>query len=336
MDKEEFLEKARQANNKEIGETKLSDLTDKDSAFYKNVNTMPKEEVKSIPQKPKDPYEIPSVRTFKADVADAVNTENLSMSKIVQKEVAKKREKEINPEDKKIKIFYIISGIIGGLLIIGGIVIVLYSFVFLRQKETEATPQQIVIKKPFIRTDEEVKIDTYRKTSRDILSKINDEIKNPPKTDGVRKMIFVTEEARIATLDELLYKFESNLPDELERTLQKNVFAGINFSNGEGDPFIILFGESYDSLFAGSIKWEERLPEDMSVLFGKDPNATTTDKYVFKDAIIENRDSRVLLDKDGKIRFFYSILEDNIMFFGNSQRTLREILARIRETKLTK
>lgn len=335
MNKEEYLEKARQANNKEIGETKLSDLTDKNSIFYKGVEVMPKEEKSATPEKPKDPYEIPSVRTFKDDVADAVKTENLSVSRIMQKEVIKKEEKKDDPEDKKVKIFYVVIGIIAGFLVIGGIMAITYSLVFLKKKE-DVNVSQVTVSKPFIRIEEESKIDINRKTSRDLLVDLNNEIKNPPKTDGVRKIVFTSQDGGTASLDEVLDKFGSRLPAELDRSLKRNMFTGINFINGEGEPFFILFGESYDSLFAGSIKWEEDLPEDMSILFGKDPNATTTDKYLFKDVIIENRDARVLLDKDNKIRFFYSILEDNMLFFGNSQRTLKEILARLREAKLTK
>ncbi len=52
-------------------------------------------------------------------------------------------------------------------------------------------------------------------------------------------------------------------------------------------------------------------------------------KAVWKDRIIQNKDTRVLLDSEGKIKFLYSFIDKNTLIIVSSEKGFKEIITRM-------
>lgn len=52
------------------------------------------------------------------------------------------------------------------------------------------------------------------------------------------------------------------------------------------------------------------------------------------DKVIRNTDARALLDEEGAVVFFYSIIDNEYIFFGSNEATFGEVMRRVRSAKL--
>lgn len=339
MSKEEFLEKSLNANKEEVGQSKLSDMLDKNSTFYQGLN-VPKINIPPSEPKVDQPVEnkndIPRIRTFNADISDAVQNDNLSTSRIALAETKRNAEMvDVKPKPKK-SLASIIFIILGTMLIAGGLGVVGYVlYIKFKPKETNLSPlppKELTM----IRFDESKEIDIKNLNSRTISEAISKELRNPPRQDAVRRIKFIsTENEEVANVDlfKFLEIFETRTPEELARTLQREFYVGINFKNGSGYPFLIIKGEAYESLFPGLLAWEKTLKSDLTPIFENKTASSTTNQFI--DLVITNQDSRGIVDENGKPQFFYTIIDDTIAIFAIDTSSLNEVQKRLREKRLT-
>lgn len=62
----------------------------------------------------------------------------------------------------------------------------------------------------------------------------------------------------------------------------------------------------------------------------KTPTKTTNDpKPVWKDKIIQNKDTRVLIDTDGNMKFLYSFVDKNTLVIVSNEKGFKEIITRM-------
>lgn len=336
MDKEEFMEKALKANEEAFGQSKLSDMTDKDSTFYQGLNTPPAEpRVEAAPEIPVDPDAIPRLRTFQADVAGAVKTDNLSISRIALSEAKRRENNEVPKASSKKSPLSIILVTLGLMLIIGGIAAIGYVF-FLKDREKPAPDIAIVQEKTILRFDNEAIISLKDTNRRSLQASIEKELKNPPAQDNIRHLKMTKLDGSPGSKADLFEFFsilESRAPEDLLRFLQKDFFLGINFRQGKGEPFLIITGESYENLYPRLLLWEKTIGEDLAPIFVSQKSASSTATTSFKDQIIANKDARVAINNDGSIKFFYSLVDETTVVFAESQTTFEEILRRLRERR---
>lgn len=57
--------------------------------------------------------------------------------------------------------------------------------------------------------------------------------------------------------------------------------------------------------------------------------APKPEKTVWKDRIIQNKDTRVLLDSEGKIKFLYSFIDKNTLIIVSSEKGFKELITRM-------
>lgn len=335
MDKEEFLEKALRANEEAVGQSKLSDLTNKDSTYYKGPD-VPQEEQSSISEDVQkiDPDAIPQLRTLKGDFEGAVKEDNLSVARMVLAESKKKERSGQQTDRPKKSAFEIISTTLAIMLILGGIGSISY-VLFIKNKGKDKTISTFVTKKTLVRFDDETTIPLDKLNKITFKNKIEKELKNPPAEDHIRhiKITESSEVAEPASIIGWLKNIEAKTPEDLLRFLKRDFFVGINFINGKGESFMIITGENYENLYPGILAWEKTLVEDLESVFQNQSNASSTTLYSFKDRVIANKDVRVSTDKEGNVHFFYSIVDDTTVIFAESQTTFEEVLKRMRERK---
>ena len=143
-------------------------------------------------------------------------------------------------------------------------------------------------------------------------------------------------------------KFLDLMEANLDQT--KIDFIGDNFlvgSTNENDTslspadrnlFILLKMRSITDVFDPMRSWENKMFLDLHGLFGIDLNADT--KYLlekdFEDGIVQNKNARILYDKDGKVVLMYVYATDDSLIITNSEEAVAEVILRLASSQIKK
>jgi hypothetical protein len=148
-----------------------------------------------------------------------------------------------------------------------------------------------------------------------------------------------------ATLDapSLLPVLTPNIPADLLRTLTGEYLLGVHTYDGT-QAFLLLGVDSYEHAFAGMLQWERAMRGDLLPLFNREPRPRIPEEGVstssvgsvpqliqtgFSDTIIENRDTRVILNTSGDILLLWAPLGPDLVVITTNEYTLREIISRL-------
>ena len=95
--------------------------------------------------------------------------------------------------------------------------------------------------------------------------------------------------------------------------------------------FVNLRGTQHDIMLSGMLQWEPYLTEDFASLFGIDTtgNSAYLLSMPYTETLIENHDTRALLDINKKPVLFYSFLDENTVIITNDAKTLTEAVRRM-------
>ncbi len=102
--------------------------------------------------------------------------------------------------------------------------------------------------------------------------------------------------------------------------------------------FILIKMRSLADIFEILRNWEGKMFQDLHGFFGVDLTADT--KYLldanFTDGIIQNKNARVLYDKEGKIVMMYLVADDNSIIITRTEKSAQEIILRLASSKVEK
>jgi hypothetical protein len=149
----------------------------------------------------------------------------------------------------------------------------------------------------------------------------------------------LTDERRVLTTQEWFERAETKADPALVRALQPTFMLGVH--NVSRAPFLIFKTEFYENAFAGMLDWEKSMSRDLVPLFGTAvldegrPVNAPTDSF-FVDRIIENKDTRVLIDLSGEIRLMYSFIDTETLVITTGRDAFLEILTRANATRTTR
>lgn len=275
--------------------------------------------------------------TFKDDVADILQSQKVSVTKIVAAEQDKKTTTERPSKNKKnilITVFLvlILSGLgAGGYFGVQKII---------NKKPPEITELKIPI---FIFPDYQREV--YLKSTKKItivseIQKQNEQTNIP--LGQIIQLFFTTDDSSgqfvvekttgsklIITTDTLLKSLETKAPSLLIRSLYPDFVFGFHSSLGN-NPFFVFKSNSRENTFAGMLEWENTILDDLEPIFGNVGESTKQ----FKDIIIANKDTRAILDSTGKIKFVYSLPNKDTLVIANNETTLKEIFRRLTTASL--
>ncbi|MEI7777156.1 MAG: hypothetical protein WCI52_00955 [bacterium] len=282
---------------------------------------------------------LPRVRTFKGDIADAVKKDNVSAVKIALAE-NKRRERNqqieeiVSPTSKK-NLVYIIATIV---LLLGGLGVVSF-FYFTNNNQPTNTPE-ITVKSDIIFSENKKDLVITGDSAPEIINDIAKEKSYQIPLGTVKKISFVsligTTSSPVST-QVLLNTFGSRAPDSLVRAFNPNLFFGLHSYDGN-NPFLIINVDSFDQAYAGMLKWEPNIQDDIGGLFGvsgtKIASSTPEKKPTWQDRVINNKDTRALVGDDGNILLFYSFVNNNTLVFTSNQDTFKEVINRLTKPKL--
>ena len=283
------------------------------------------------------PFQKP-LRTFEGDIADTIKGQNISIAKIAIAEKVKKENNGLispvppSPLFKNLLLFF------SSIILVAGGLYMFYEFYYVPKSKVIIVNKTIVPNIIVSDIDIEVTIETMQAEINKI-SLPENSIANLYITKGQG------DTKKLINAQEFLSSLKVNAPDQFIRTLLPDFMLGVHSFNGN-NPFIILKTTLYQSAFAGMLKWETTLVDDMSLLFSKTvspqnivatPAQSTADILViskpFTDLVIKNKDVRALTNQYGRITLLYTFLDKETILITTNEFTLKEILNRMTNRK---
>jgi hypothetical protein len=199
---------------------------------------------------------------------------------------------------------------------IGGI------FIFTSQPETEQrAPSDTFTPVPDIESEEPTPTLTLTILSDTFLSDAHDAVMRAP--SGIVEIpIYADTAMRNATAQEFFAAAQVSLFDRAVRMLEPDFVFG-SVTTDKNVPFILIRSNNFDSLFAGLLAWEPRMPEELAPLF-----TITATSERFTDAVQNNNSIRVLVGDDGSEQLLYSFINARTVIITTSAEALSLLLSR--------
>jgi hypothetical protein len=279
-----------------------------------------------------------SIRTYRGDLSEIVNSKNLSATKIVIEEESKRRQlfKKVGIEAKKNTTLIIASLI----LLIAGVVSV---FLLNILKPTPVINVQEAVFTPIIYTEYQKDLFFENLSKLKLTRSVQDEVAQLDIPLGSLIQLYFTKRSvtedgtqtgkTLVATDQFMEIIDARISNTLLRFLEPNFTFGFH-STILNSPFLIFKTRSFEDSFPEMIKWEETILEDLGSIFIEDnivfsKNRLRENNYKFKDIVVENKDVRAILDGGGKILFAYSFPDSETLIITTNKLTLQEIFDRL-------
>ncbi|MFA5777994.1 MAG: hypothetical protein WC870_00660 [Candidatus Paceibacterota bacterium] len=280
----------------------------------------------------KDEVKNKMVQTYAEDMAKVLenDTEGL-VKKIIHGEEEHEAEKRnLSPESKKNKLFMFISF----LLIVFSLAILSFFF-FKKDINTVPVEKQFV---PLVFNDKITFLEVSGFKKEEIMQTVLSEVNTTKVKNGGVEGIYLTENKQIIGLRRFISIIKSNfVPEANSLLVNDNFLMGVVNSKisetrimGEGF-FILLKVRSTADIFDALRAWEGKMFFDLRGFLGINLSGETNYLLTkdFEDGIIENKNARILRDKDEKIVLMYVFADENSVVITNSQPAVHEIMLRL-------
>lgn len=263
---------------------------------------------------------IPALRTLRTDTSEYVKKRGVSLIEIAAEE-AKGRGIKIEEETRfSLKKIIIISAF--AVIIIG---ISLAGIWFFTKGQKEVQPTSFF--KPILVSDDQVEIYVYPENYARALNEIKKALQSPTRINQLFYLSLVRQagESKISIgLREFFKIIGASPPSEILDSLE-NKFMLSKFYFTKDWPILIFKVATFDSAFAGAMKWETTMADDLKDIFSLDLSNT---RFSFEDREIQNHDARVLNDKDGQPLLLYSFMGRDYLIVTTAEESFKEIFRR--------
>lgn len=284
--------------------------------------------------KTKNNYEVKSgfVETLAGDMADVLQNDREGLvKKIIHGEEEHEKEKiNLSPESKKNKLF-----MFAGIVLILLAFITLSFFIFNQSPNTVPVEQQFV---PLIFNDQSIYIEVSALTKEELARSVLNEIDATKMKAGGLKGIYLTENKQIVGLRKFIVLTKGSfVPDSNTLFVSDNFMMGVVNTPASPGPetgagfFILLKVRSNTDIFESLRTWEKNMLTDLHSFLGISVNSGTNYLFTksFADGIVENKNARMLYDKDGRLILMYIFADDNSVIITDKNFAAHEIMLRL-------
>lgn len=275
-------------------------------------------------EKQKDGDNIPRLRTFETDITNYVKKKGLSLVGIASDQ-AKLKGLEFQEESqgglfsRKTAVLLVIV-----LTLLGG------GFLFLFFNKTDKARLAIILEEPVLTSDEKIEIIIDSNERQKFLKNIETAMES---RNGLNKLV------HILPLEQSLGGSKKNItarkffelvkiepPRELLDSFDDKKFMLSKIYLSSNWPILIFKLSSYNYAFSGMLKWENTIVNDLSAIFPDiDTNQT---ENLFLDQTVQNRDTRVLKNTEGKVVLAYSFINREYLVITSDTEPIQEIFRR--------
>jgi hypothetical protein len=277
---------------------------------------------------------IPSFRTYKQDVADAVRDQKTSLVRMVLEEQKgrRRREEEVPTSKKNLPLIFL------SVFFFFSAAIIIY-YLFFRLNPLDQTLLDLHVS-PIMFVEKTVEIPIEGKHSNVFVDEIAKTIQMEDfKIDTVEYFLFtetfniktnngITPKKDVVSAGKFFEVLKMKIPSTLLRSLRPEFMFGVHSFN-KNQPFLVLKSDYYDNAFAGMFEWEKNLPADIFPIFNRVSQVKELSQRSWGDRVIKNKDTRVLLDFNGYIALVYSFKDRNTLIITTSEDTLLEVSRRL-------
>lgn len=273
------------------------------------------------------------VETYADDMAKIIENDTQGLvKKIIHGEEEHEIEKiNSSPQSKKNKLFMVISF----LLIVLAIAILSFFF-FKKDSNVVEVKTQFT---PIVFTDQSVFLEVAGLKKDEVEQTVFNEINNlKVKVGGVEGIYLTENKQKVVGLREFISLTKSHfVPGDNTLFVNDNFLIGAmltglkSTSPTAGDFFILLKVRSTADIFDALRAWEPYLLSDLRGFSGINISGETNYLLTksFEDGIVENKNARVLYDKDGQIILMYIFADENSVIITTSQPAAHEIMLRL-------
>ncbi|MEK7080921.1 MAG: hypothetical protein AAB902_00805 [Patescibacteria group bacterium] len=265
------------------------------------------------------------VQTYAEDVAKVIENDTGGLiKKIIHGEEEHEAEKKnLSPESKKNKFFMFIS-----ILLLFLALATLSFFLFRKNINTIEVEKQFV---PIIFSDQSAYLEVLGLNKDEIAQTVLNEINTTKVKSGGVEGIYLTENKQVVGLRRFISLIKGNfVPGNNTLFVNDNFLMGV--VNSETKNFFILLKiRSTADIFDALRIWEGKMLSDLRGFLGI--NLSSDTRYLFtkdfEDGIVENKNARLLYDKDGKLVVMYIFADDNSVIITNTPNAAHEIMLRL-------
>ncbi len=287
-----------------------------------------------------------SIRTYESDVADAMSNKKTSvMSMAIAENKRRTGEESISssePSQMGRKIFTIIISIILIAVGLGG-----GYYLYLQSPLAPHTVPATKIKIPSIITPDSQKLLAVSSAKENQLIRIISEaLQGTEITNDSLNEFILTQTNGSTTLrvlgQDFIQRLNISIPDTLQRSLTDQWMLGVYGAEDQKIPFMVFKTDFFQNAFAGMLKWESSMPDELAVLLNyrekaqpSDVNSTTsiasffTIRGKFEDRTILNRDVREFKNERGELLVLYSLIDKDTLIITTSEAVLKGLIERI-------
>lgn len=289
------------------------------------------------PSTPPPGSHLETLRTFKNDVAYAVQNQKQSVvkmavaeqeRKIVRKEIQNVMPRAVQKDpykESKKNVYMIFASVF---LIVLGVGAGIYAFTVFR-----TPPAAVVITKTgrtLVAADQEKEIRVANRTPEDVQSLAKGE-RNQTHTPGSIVDIYLVDEAgKKVPIDVFAATLGLKMPQTLVRSLDAGTYA-MGFHMIKGGKLFFVFKPTYfEGSYPSMLGWESTMLNDLSVLF-----ENKSASGIFEDKVIKNLDTRIIYNDEGNLSLIYTFINKNYLVITEDEETLVEVTRRISQAAKT-
>ncbi len=273
------------------------------------------------------------VETYAEDMAKVIENDQSGglIKKIIHGEEEHEKEKRnLSPQSKKNKFFMLV----GLLLFALGAATLIY-FINSREVPTVPVEDQFI---PLIFTDKSIFIEVKDLNKEKITQSVRTAVVSNDVKQGGVEGIYLTFDKKMIGLRQFISLLKANfVPGEIVFVSDNFLVGAVNENNNK-DFFMLIKVRTTADVFDSMRLWESKMFSDLHGFFGVELSAET--KYLltkeFENSIIENKNARILYDKDNKIVMMYILADDNSVIITNTENATHELMLRLASSQIKK
>ncbi len=268
------------------------------------------------------------IRTFKSDMARAVQEEGVSISKIALSEQARGRlgAKADAPKPRRSPWLLVVMLIVV-LAAAGGGAYWWFIYMPAHPAVTAPNPDALVVPNSLIFTEKSKAI-ALAGNPTELLQKITKEIDANLPAGGTVENIYFTKNKEVQGFTAVRESLSLVMPDPLIRSLTDQFMFGVTATTNEPARFLVLKTRDYSLAYAALLSWETSITESLlPLLRGSSPTGSER-TAVFTDRLILNKDVRILRVGTGSTILLYTFLDPQTILITQNEAAFQEIFTR--------
>ena len=268
------------------------------------------------------------VETYAEDMAKVLGDNQVGLIKkiIHEEEMNEEMKKKLSPESTQNKLYMTF-----GFLFLLIALLIWLSVLFKNE------PAPIIVEEnftPLVTLDKSSFVDITSLSKNQSVNRILSQVKNSLVKDGDLEGIYLTSENKVLGLRDFSSLLENSLVYGETGVFGDNFLLGfLKNQNQNSSLFILIKVKSFQDSFSNMRNWEPKMYIDLGELFNlSGDNYLLTEEW--SDAFIENKNARILYDKEGSIVLTYVYIDDNSIVIATTKEVVGEVMNRIFSSKI--